>query len=136
MAAPGVVLADLPDQETLLAEERVRERALPDAGRADEGDGSARAEERADGIEALPADRAGGDDWHAGRDLRELGLGDGHLDGVAGEVDLGEDDDRPGTGLPGGGEEALHATHVQVAVERGRDRTTSTLAASTWNGAP
>ncbi len=121
VAAPRVVLADLADQQPLLAEERVGERALADARRADEDHGPPCAQEGPDGVEARAADRARRDDRDADGHLLELCLGDGNLDRIPGEVDLRQDNDRPRPRLPGSRQVALDAPRVEVAVERCRD---------------
>jgi len=88
------------------------------------------------GSRGPPGDGARGDDRHAGRDLLELGLGDGHLDRVPGKVHLRQEDD--------GRAPDSHAVARYRSIRRGlrsrlsdvATRTTSTFAARTWTGAP
>lgn len=113
----AAVPARLAGLERGLAEQRVHDRRLADAGRAEQACRPAVREVRADVVEPAALrhrDRVDGD---AERD--RLDLGDRSLDVVA-EVGLRQQDHRLGAALPGGREVALEAARVEVVRERGR----------------
>jgi len=101
----------------LATQKAVDERGLADARRADEGDSGAPAEVGAQGVSAVTRPGAYEHGRHAEGDrvdsLRQ------RVDPA--EVDFVEDDDRRGAAVPNGGEVALEAAQIEVAVGRGDD---------------
>ena len=116
VAAARVVLADGGGGLPLLAEQRVDERRLADARRAQHDRGVARVQVRRERVEAVAGQR--------GQDHDRDGRGD-RLDREAAAVEVGrdvglvEDDDRPDAARPGHREVALEPAQVEVAVEAG-----------------
>ena len=100
----------------VFADQPVDQGGLADARRAEQGDGGAGREVRREGLQA--AARLGADDKH-----RHVGC-DGGDPGfqvrrvILGEVRLVQQDDRLGAARPRGGQVALEAVQVVVAVER------------------
>ena len=120
VAAARVVVADRAGALALVPQQRVDERGLADARRAEDDGRPARREvvvrERRDAVAGQGRD---GPDLDARRD----GLGrDPEPDRVVRDVGLVEHDDRGRAAGPGHREVALEAAQVEVAVEAGDDQ--------------
>ena len=114
VAAARVVVADGGGRLALLAEQRVDQGGLADAGRAEHDRGPAGAQVLAEVRDVVAGQGAEDDDGHAGGD--GLDRDEPALE-VVGDVGLVEDDDRADAARPGDGQVALQPAQVEVVVE-------------------
>ena len=116
--AASAVRPDLAGLEPSVAQQRVDQRGLADAGRAEQHAGLRSCEVGEEHVDAFRGHRRGHVDGHAERD--RLGLGDRAVE-VGREVGLVQDDHRRRAAFPGGGQVALEPADAEVALVEAHD---------------